>query len=156
MKLRSVRLHHLEMPLVAPFTTSFGTQTVKRCFLVEAQLETARGAIVTGWGENVAMAEPVYSPEYLAGAAYVIERWLAPMLYAVEELTAETGAHHLKPIIGHQMAKASIEMAVLDAQLRSADRSFAAFLGATVASVPSGKISVPQSWCSPWRGSMCS
>jgi o-succinylbenzoate synthase len=138
MKLRGVRLHHLEMPLVAPFTTSFGTQTVKRCFLVEAQLETARGELVTGWGENVAMADPVYSPEYLSGAADVIERWLAPRLYAVEDLTAETVAHHLKPVIGHQMAKASIEMAVLDAQLRSDGRSFASYLGATAASVPSG------------------
>ena len=138
MKLRSVRLHHVELPLVAPFTTSFGTQLAKRCFLVEAQLETADGRIVTGWGENVAMDQPVYSPEYLDGASDVTERWLAPMLASVEELTAETVGHHLHRIVGHAMAKGSLEMAVLDAQLRAEGRSLASYLGAVSKTVPSG------------------
>ncbi|GGH45165.1 o-succinylbenzoate synthase [Microbacterium album] len=138
MKLLSLRLHHLEMPLVAPFTTSFGTQTVKRCFLVEARLETADGQVVTGWGENVALDRPVYSPEYLDGAADVVRRWLAPLLFAADDLTAETVGHRLHRIVGNQMAKASVEMAVLDAQLRAEGRSFASYLGAVSATVPSG------------------
>ena len=138
MRLRSIRLHHIELPLVAPFTTSFGTQLAKRCFLVEAQLETADGRIVTGWGENVAMNEPVYSPEYLDGASDVTERWLAPLLARVEDLTAETVSHHLHGIVGHAMAKGSLEMAVLDAQLRAEERSLASYLGAVSTTVPSG------------------
>ncbi|GAA3659069.1 o-succinylbenzoate synthase [Microbacterium marinilacus] len=138
MKLRSLRLHHVELPLVAPFTTSFGTQTAKRCFLVEAQLETAAGELVTGWGENVALPDPVYSPEHVEGAAFVIERWLAPLLYAADDVTAETVGHLLRHIVGHQMAKASVEMAVIDAQLRAEGRSFASYLGAVSTTVPSG------------------
>jgi O-succinylbenzoate synthase len=138
MKLRRLRLHHVEMPLVAPFTTSFGTQTVKRTFLVEAELETASGRVVTGWGENVALESPVYSAEHLEGAAFVIERWLAPALFEADDLTAETVGHVLRRIVGHQMAKASLEMAVLDAQLRGDDRSFASYLGTVAPSVPSG------------------
>ncbi|WP_127794322.1 o-succinylbenzoate synthase [Agromyces sp. LHK192] len=138
MKLLSLRLHHLAMPLVAPFTTSFGTQTAKRCFLVEATLETADGAVVTGWGENVALDRPVYSPEYLDGAADVVERWLAPLLFAAGDLTAETVGHLLHRIVGNPMAKASVEMAVLDAQLRAEGRSFASYLGAVAETVPSG------------------
>src|SRR5690349_5983424 len=103
MKLRSIRLHHVELPLVAPFTTSFGTQNSKRCFLVEAQLETSDGRLVTGWGENVAMDQPVYSPEYRDGASEVTERWLAPLLAGVDDLTAETVSHHLRHIVGHAM-----------------------------------------------------
>lgn len=138
MRLESLRLHHVELPLVAPFTTSFSTQTVKRCFLVEATLRTRDGEVVTGWGENVALDTPYYSPEYLLGSADVIERWIAPLLFAVEDLTAETVAHHLRPIVGHPMSKASVEMAVLDAQLRVAGISFADYLGVTRESVPSG------------------
>ena len=138
MKLRSVRLHHIEVPLVSPFTTSFGTQLAKRCFLVEAHLETADGRIITGWGENVAMDEPVYSPEYRDGASDVIERWLAPMLARVEDLTAETVGHHLHHIVGHAMAKGSLEMAVLDGQLRADGRSLASYLGAVSTTIPSG------------------
>ncbi|GAA2172947.1 o-succinylbenzoate synthase [Agrococcus versicolor] len=138
MRLLGLRLHHVEMPLVAPFTTSFMTQTHKRCFLVEARVETASGAIVTGWGENVALDRPFYSPEHVDGASEVIERWIAPLLFAVEDLTAETVAHHLRRIVGHPMAKASVEMAMLDAQLRAEGRSFASYLGAVRTSVPSG------------------
>lgn len=138
MRLLGLRLHHVEMPLVAPFTTSFMTQTHKRCFLVEARVETASGDVVTGWGENVALDRPFYSPEHVDGAAEVVERWIAPLLFAVDDLTAETVAHHLRPIVGHPMAKASVEMAVLDAQLRAEGRSFASYLGAVRTTVPSG------------------
>ena len=44
----------------------------------------------------------------------------------------------LSKLHGHPMAKAAIEMAVLDAQLRAEDRSFASFLGAGRSSIPSG------------------
>lgn len=138
MRLLSLRLHHLEMPLVAPFTTSFSTQTHKRCFLVEATLETDDGERLTGWGENVALDSPFYSSEYLAGSADVVQHWIAPLLLAVDDLTAETVSHHLRAIVGHPMSKASVEMAVLDAQLRREGRSFASYLGATATTVPSG------------------
>ncbi|MFD5226065.1 o-succinylbenzoate synthase [Microbacterium sp. NPDC058342] len=138
MKLHGLRLHHLEMPLVAPFTTSFGTQTSKRTFLVEANLIADDGTVWTGWGENVALPDPVYSPEHLEGAALVIERWLAPALFAADDVTAETVGHLLRHIVGQQMAKAAVEMAVLDAQLRADGRSFASYLGAVAPTVPSG------------------
>lgn len=84
------------------------------------------------------MEEPLYSPEHRRGAVEVTQRWLAPALFAVEDLTAETVAWHLRHVVGHPMAKAALEMAVLDAQLRADGRSFASYLGAVVDSVPSG------------------
>lgn len=138
MRLTSLRLHLIEMPLRSPFTTSFATTTVRSCYLVEARTRTADGREVTGWGECVAMEAPLYSPEHLSGAVEVTRRWLAPALLAVEDLTAETVAWHLRHVVGHPMAKAALEMAVLDAQLRSRDLSFADYLGAVRTSVPSG------------------
>lgn len=138
MRLTRLRLHTLRLPLVSPFTTSFSTQTHRDTYLVEAALEQPDGGIVTGWGECVAMSSPLYSPEYLTGALEVTRRWLAPVLFGVEELSAETVAFHLRHIVGHPMAKAAVEMAVLDAGLRASGRSFASYLGATRATVPSG------------------
>lgn len=137
MILRRLNLHHLRLPLISPFTTSFGTEKVKSTYLVEALLETPAGEI-TGWGECVAMDRPLYSSEYLTGAAEVTRRWLAPALFAADDLSAETVAYHLRHIVGHPMAKAALEMAVLDAQLRVDGRSFAAYLGVTRDRVPSG------------------
>jgi o-succinylbenzoate synthase len=137
MKLQRLMLHHVRIPLVSPFTTSFGTENEKAAYLVEAVADTETGE-VTGWGECVAMAEPLYSSEFLTGAAEVTRRWLAPALFAVPDLTAETVAHHVEHIVGHPMAKAAVEMSVLDAQLRGQGRSFASYLGVTRDRVPSG------------------
>ncbi len=137
MRLRELRLHHLEMPLVSPFTTSFGSERLKRTYVVEAIADTGAGT-VTGWGECVAMHAPLYSAEFLTGAAEVTERWIAPALFEVRDLRAESIATSLEHLVGHPMAKAAVEMAILDAQLRAADLSFAAYLGVTVDTVPSG------------------
>ena len=137
MKLLTVRLHVLRLPLVSPFQTSFSVQTDRELILVEATADVA-GTVVTGWGECVAMRDPLYSSEYVAGALDVLRRYLVPHLQQVEHLTAETVKHHLEPYVGHQMAKAALEMAVLDAQLRAAGVSLATYLGAVVDRVPSG------------------
>ena len=137
MKLKSITLHRVRMPLVSPFTTSFSTQLERLALLIEVQADID-GTLVTGWGENVAMNDPLYSAEYVDGCAEVIRRWLAPLLFAVDDLTAETVSHTLRHVVGHPMAKSCLEMAVLDAQLRAAGRSFGEYLGGVVATVPSG------------------
>ena len=148
-----VRLHRISMPLVSPFTTSFGTEHSKEALIVEIGADTAAGP-VTGWGECVAMEDPLYSSEYVDGCAQVIGRWLVPALTAgqqggphgpgdaeggdADDLVAETVGHRLRHVIGHPMAKAAVEMAVLDAQLRASGQSFAAYLGGVRSTVPSG------------------
>jgi O-succinylbenzoate synthase len=137
MRLTGLTLHVVELPLVAPFTTSFGTQTVRRALLLEAAFDID-GEPVTGWGECVAGENPHYSSEYVEGAIDVIQRWLVPTLVSAGAFVAESVAEILRPIVGHQMAKAALEMAALEAQLRHRRISFADYLGATRRAVPSG------------------
>ncbi|MDP5228537.1 MULTISPECIES: o-succinylbenzoate synthase [Arthrobacter] len=145
MIIESLQLREVSLPIVAPFTTSFGTQTQKRTYLlrVAGTVQTAAGAVeAVGWGECVALADPVYSSEYLGGARAVTEQYLVPALKEAQEagaeLTAETVSARLEHIVGHRMAKAALEMAVLDAQLTAHGLSFATYLGATRTEVPSG------------------
>ena len=121
------------MPLVAPFETSFGVQTERDILLVKAI--TSEGE---GWGECVAGEEPTYSPEYVDGAQQVIVEHLAPRLFARSELAAEDVAVILRPVHGHQMAKAALEMALLDAELRARNESFASRFGAVRDAVDCG------------------
>ncbi|MGO3180773.1 MAG: o-succinylbenzoate synthase [Brevibacterium linens] len=137
MKLKSVTLHQVSIPLVTPFETSFMRETEKDCYLVEAVFDTPKGEI-TGWGESVAMISPLYSSEYVAAGIDVTRRWLAPLLFDVEDLTAETVGWHLRHVIGHPMAKSALEMAVIEAQLKLNDQSFKDYLGGVVDTVPSG------------------
>ena len=133
MKLTGLELRRVRMPLKAPFRTSFGVETERDVLLVRAVTTETEG-----WGECVAMRAPVYSSEYVAGAAEVIEQFLFPRLLGAPQLTAETVSELLAPVRGHRMAKAAVELAVLDAQLRAADRSLASYLGAVRERCPAG------------------
>ncbi len=131
--LDAVELRVLHMPLVSPFTTSFGTEKVREVIIVTA--ETADGR---GWGEVVTQSEPSYSSEYTQGAWDVLSRFLAPALLERRSFAPEEVAGILRPVVGHRMAKAGLELAVVDAALRAEGRSFAQYLGAERDRVPSG------------------
>jgi o-succinylbenzoate synthase len=132
-KLTGLELRRIRMPLVSPFRTSFGTQTWRDILLVHAVTAEAEG-----WGECVAMSDPLYSSEYVDAAADVLRRFLVPALAARPELTAGSVGPTLSAFKGHRMAKAALEMAVLDAELRAAGRTLARELGATHDRVPCG------------------
>ena len=134
MQLLQLEMHRIAMPLVAPFRTSFGVQTVRTVLLLKAV--TDLGA---GWGECVADVEPLYSSEFLDGADLVIEHHLAPRLFALSDrLAADSVFEVLAPVRGHLMAKAALEMAVLDAELRSKGVPMARRLGSVRAAVDCG------------------
>jgi O-succinylbenzoate synthase len=133
MKLTAVELRRISLPLVAPFRTSFGTEVTKDAMLVRVLTPDGEG-----WGECVAMDAPLYSSEYVDAAQDVTRRFLLPRLFAADDLTAGRVAPLLAPVKGHPMAKAAVEMAVLDAELRLAGRSLATYFGATRDRVPSG------------------
>lgn len=133
MRLTGVELRRIRMPLVAPFVTSFGSETERDVLLLRAVTDEAEG-----WGECVALADPRYSSEYVDAAADVLRRFLIPELAASERLDANAVATVLTPFRGHRMAKAALEMAVLDAELRAAGRPLARELGAVHNRVPAG------------------
>jgi O-succinylbenzoate synthase len=133
MKLTGVELRRIRMPLVAPFRTSFGTETSRDILLLRAVTGEAQG-----WGECVAMSDPRYSSEYVEAAADVLRRYLIPALAAHPRLDANAVAPALAQFRGHRMAKAALETAVLDAELRAGGRTLARELGAVHDRVPCG------------------
>jgi o-succinylbenzoate synthase len=124
LKLVVAELRRIELPLVTPFRTSFGTETVRDILLIRVETPESEG-----WGECVAAPEPLYSSEYTDGAAHVIESFLLPRLFELGDVSAHGGGPALSGVKGHSMAKGALEMAILDAELRSAGISFASFLG---------------------------
>jgi O-succinylbenzoate synthase len=134
MKLVEAELRRVRMPLVGPFRTSFGVETDRDILLV--RVVTDSGA--AGWGECVAAELPLYSAEYVAGAHEVIREFLLPRLWPLAELSAHQVGPALAAIRGHRMAKAALEMAVLDAELRTLDISLGRWLGAVRPAVPAG------------------
>jgi O-succinylbenzoate synthase len=133
MKLQGVELRRISMPLVSPFRTSFGTENSRDVLLVRVVTGDAEG-----WGECVAMTDPRYSSEYTEAAADVLRRYLIPALAAAPRLDAYAVGPALEQFKGHRMAKAALETAVLDAELRAQDRPLSRELGAVHDRVPCG------------------
>ncbi len=133
MKLTGFELRRIAMPLVSPFRTSFGTEHARDVLLVRAATDEA-----DGWGECVAMSEPLYSSEYVDGAAEVIRRYLIPAAASLSVVDAARVEPLFDRIKGHPMAKAAVQTALLDASLRAAGVSFGSYLGAVRDAVPSG------------------
>jgi len=132
----SFLIHSLEIPLVRPFRTSFGSQSVRDVVLVEAVSEAG----VSGWGECVTMAWPGYSAEYTRGAVNVMREFLIPTLMPLVVASAEGSAATPAPdsvrsalalMQGNPMAKSAIETALLDLWLKQRNLSLGEFLGAT-------------------------
>ena len=90
-----------------------------------------------------ALAEPNYTTEYADAAEAVLAGQLIPLLLAGagragEVGTAEEAFGRLAAVSGNPMAKAAVEMALLDAELRASGRSLAASLGVPRSSIPAG------------------
>lgn len=124
MRLEAVELALVELPLVRPFRTSFGTERTRPALLVRAA-----GADAEGWGECVTSREPLYSSEFNDAAWIVLTELFVPALLAASDVTAESVGDVLARYKGHRMAKAALELAVLDAELRTAGRSLQEALG---------------------------
>src|SRR5260370_40453131 len=133
MKLEAVELRRIRISRVEPFETSCGTQSERDILILKAITDLGEG-----WGECVAGEEPDYSSEYVEAGQHVLVHDLLPPLLARPSLTAADVGVALHRFHGHRMAKASIEMAVLDAELRSRGESFAHHFGAVRSAVDCG------------------
>jgi O-succinylbenzoate synthase len=109
MKIESLTLHHLSMPLTAPFETSFGRETERQCILIIIQSEG-----FTGYGECVASLDPGYSYETTGTAWHVLKDFIAPLI--LDQNVADTSDFQIRveKIRGHHLAKAGIQMAIWD------------------------------------------
>ena len=133
--IRAIELRRISLPLVTPFRTSFSTETHRDILLVRVETDDA-----VGWGECVSGNEPLYSNEYVEGSQQVMIDHLIPRLFAFRSrpISAHDVAQILRPVKDHRMAKAALEAAILDAQLRENNVSLATHLGSIQELVPSG------------------
>jgi o-succinylbenzoate synthase len=129
-----VQLAHVPMALSTPLGSAGAARTERDVLLVNVG-----GPDGEGWSECVAEPEPSYAPETARTAALVLRHHLVPLLWGrpVDAVELECA---MSAVRGNQMARAALELAVLDAQLRVAGRSLASWLGATSTAVSPGAV----------------
>jgi O-succinylbenzoate synthase len=126
MKIERIDLRHFNMPLVAPFETSFGVETEEEHIIVRVDSEG-----VTGWGECVAMASPFYSYETTQTAWHILRDFLIPNVLGQNIASVDDAIARCARVRGHNMAKAGLESALWDLFAKSRGVSLSKILGGT-------------------------
>jgi O-succinylbenzoate synthase len=133
MKIESIILREIRIPLVKPFETSFGSTADRRILLAEIR---ADGLI--GWGECTAGEHPYFSDETVDTAWTVILGELAPSLAAADVAHPGKCPQIFGRVRGHRMAKAALENAVWDLQAQMDGVPLARLLGGVRDVIPCG------------------
>jgi O-succinylbenzoate synthase len=133
MRIETVELRRLRLPLVRAFETSFGRTDAREFLLVRVA-----GEGLVGWGECVAEQDPFYSAETTATAWGVLRDHLVPALLAGPVAHPREIWGRLSRVRGHRMAKAGLEMAAWDLFARQQGVPLARALGGTREEIASG------------------
>jgi O-succinylbenzoate synthase len=133
MKIESITLREIRMPLVHFFETSFGRTTERRILLVTAHAEG-----VDGWGECTAGEHPFYNEESVETAWYVLSKYLAPAVLGRSLGSARDAVPLMAQVREHRMAKAALENALWDAEARQKNVPLWKLLGGTRRQIPCG------------------
>ncbi len=126
MRIESITLRELHLPLKHFFETSFGRTESRRVLLLTAVCDG-----VEGWSECVASEGPFFSYEWIETAWATLRDFLAPTLMGTELSRAGDAAALLARVRGHNMAKAAIENALWDAEAKQKNLPLWQLLGGT-------------------------
>jgi O-succinylbenzoate synthase len=133
MKIDAIYLRELNLPLVRPFQTSFGTTKDRRVLLAEIYSE---GLI--GWGECTAGEHPHFSEESVDSCWQVIVDELGPTLAASSPENGGQCPRIFGQVRGNRMAKATLENAIWDLEAQRQGISLSQLLGGVRESISCG------------------
>ncbi len=133
MKVKTVVLRELSMPLVSPFETSGWRDEDKTGIIVELYSESQ-----VGYGECPVSRDPWYSSETTSGAWRVMEEYIIPTILGKELKAPDELVDTLSRIRGHNMAKAAFDMALWDLEAKKQGVSLSKILGGKTRAVASG------------------
>ncbi len=124
MRIDRVELRWVSMPLRTPFETSFARETNKDCLLVRVF-----GEGFEGWGEVVAMNEPLYNEETLKTCWHILEDVLIPLVFSRDWSSVEDWCRSVRHIRRNYMARAGLEAALWDLYSLCEGKSLATLWG---------------------------
>jgi o-succinylbenzoate synthase len=111
MKIETIELYDLTLPLLEPFAISGGTMRNRRSLVVAVR----DGEGHVGYGESPPFELPFYSEEILAGARFLLTEVLIPRLVGREITSPEEADQLLRfGVRGNPFARASLETAMWD------------------------------------------
>lgn len=118
----SLTYHKFSMPLKAPFTTSFGTETNRVAYIFHLQSDG-----IDAFSESVANVGPFYSYEDNTTIFHVVKNYLADMMKDLPK--PDEFLKRSMRVRGHNMAKGALEMLLWDYHAKEAGKPMSQFIG---------------------------
>src|SRR5687768_16109258 len=134
MRIRTIELREIRLPLVHFFETSFGRTTERRILLV--RVEDADGT--EGWGECTVGEGPFYCEEWTDSAWETIRTYLGPMVLRGKARNACGVFPLMTAVRGNRMAKAALETACWDLEAKRAGVPLWKHIGGTQTEIACG------------------
>lgn len=104
MKITCLKIHHVQLPLVEPWTTSYGTENAIESILIKAYSEDS-----AAWVETCPLTAPLYSPETATTTFHTITRFFGPIVLGKELPDESEITKLLRKFRGNSFAKAGVE-----------------------------------------------
>ncbi len=133
-RIKSIALHHIRVPLIEPFRISNGVISEKEAILVELKTD----GDVIGWGEASAMSGSFYSKDTPESAWAALNGSLIPAVLYAGEINVTRFYELMRAQPGDAFAKAGIEGALWDAYAQTLCMPLCELLGARSRPIPSG------------------
>ncbi|MBH15818.1 MAG: o-succinylbenzoate synthase [Gemmatimonadetes bacterium] len=133
MKIDRVVLREIRMQLKEPFEISSGV-----CYDRRVTLLTLYADGLSGWSECVAGEDPGYSYETCETAWTILTQLILPQILGKEVTSTQKSMKETDWIKGHPMAKAALEMALMDLEAKAQNKPLSSLLGGTKQEVAVG------------------
>jgi len=133
MRLDSLEIVRVAMPLISPFRTAYGDDHE-----IESVLVRLNSAEYSGWGEATPLAFPAYSPESSRTLFIVARDFIAPLLIGKEIESGTELQGLLSHIKGNFFAKAAFDLAWWDLHSRQLQQPLWRVLGGQKSVVETG------------------
>jgi O-succinylbenzoate synthase len=125
-KIDSISIYRVVMPLVYPFRTAFSDEeNIESLFVKMTSGERE------GWGESCPWRTPAYSSEWAASAFLTMREWLAPLLVDQDITSGDQLQQMLSGIKGNYFAKAGLDLAWWDLYAQSQGQPLWQAIGGT-------------------------
>jgi O-succinylbenzoate synthase len=137
MSIKKINLHQITIPLVHPFQTSFGTQSMKHGILVQLIDDVGN----EGWSEIPLSPDPDYCYETIQTAWHILKDYLIPSVLKISTKTIPEYSEFIstfRQVRGHQFAKAGLEIAYWVLKAEQENKFLGSFFGANKRLIPTG------------------
>lgn len=135
MQIVKAEIFVVNLPLINPFTTSFGTIDKRSTVIIKLQSEER----LIGWGESAALPDPIYSNETVDTEILILKKYLIPSILNKDFKSVEDFIASYKFVNGHNFAKCGLECAFWNLYALEQKKSLTELFGGTRKKIPVGE-----------------